>query len=444
MTKEEKIAFIILAAGKGTRMKSNRFKPLHDVAGLPMIKHVIRTAQHFKPDEIAIVVASDMTDLESVVAPHPIIIQKEQNGTGGAVLAAEDYFKNYDGIIVILFADTPLITAESIQKLIETKKSNPEAGLVYSAIQLDDPKTYGRMILDKDGYLEKIIEYKDASEAQRKINLCNGAVVVADGRSLFPWLKKINNKNAQAEYYLTDLPPIAKENGKMSKIALVSPEDMAGVNTRAELAETEKIAQRRLRHFHMINGATLIDPETTYFSYDTKIGQDVTIEPNVYFGTGVTVEDRVIIHAFTHLEGAHLKAGSIVGPFARLRGHTTLEEEAIVGNFVEAKNAHFDKGAKAKHHAYLSDVTIGEKSNIGAGVITCNYDGNNKYQTTIGKYVFVGSDTTLIAPLVLNDGAYIGAGSTITQDVPKDSLSLTRAPQITKQGWAIEFRKRKN
>lgn len=439
----KKIACIILAAGKGTRMKSALAKPLHPVAGVPMAHHVIAAAEGLAPERIVVVIGDGMADMAEAVRPHQTAVQTVQNGTGGAALAARDALKDFDGDILVVFGDSPLITTASLQRMVDIRRQFPAVGLTFSGMRPADPARYGRMVLDDDGTLKKIVEFKDASADEKAITLCNGGIVAADGAKLFDWLAQIGNDNAQGEYYLTDLPPIARKDNRQTLVVEIDAAELAGANTRVELAMLEQAMQQRLREKHMLAGATLIDPASVFFCADTVIGQDVVIEPNVFFGPGVTVADNVTIHAYSHIEGAEIAAGAVIGPFARLRPGSHIGEKAKVGNFVETKNTRLGKGAKANHLTYLGDADIGDKTNIGAGVITCNYDGFMKYKTSVGSEAFIGSNTALVAPVGIGNGAVIGAGSTITKDVPDNALGITRAPQINKDGWAPEFRQKK-
>jgi bifunctional UDP-N-acetylglucosamine pyrophosphorylase/glucosamine-1-phosphate N-acetyltransferase len=441
MTK--KLGCIILAAGKGTRMKSAIPKPLHKIAGRPMVQHVIAAAESLNPDKIVVVIGSDMEQMNEAVRPHATTIQQTPNGTGGAALAAKEHFKGFDGDILILFGDTPLVTAPTLQKMIDLRSQLPAIGLVFSGMRVTEPNTYGRMVMDEDGTLKKIAEFKDATDEEKNITLCNGGIVCADGAQLFKWLAQVSTNNAQNEYYLTDLPAIARKDNRQTLVVEIPSAELEGINSRTDLAKVEKLAQQKLREKHMLGGATLIDPETVYFSYDTVIGQDVTIEPNVFFGPGVKIGNNVAILANSHLENTEVEDGAQIGPFARLRPGSKIGKGAKVGNFVETKNTHIGAGAKANHLSYLGDADVGEKANIGAGTITCNYDGFLKYKTKIGKETFIGSNTALIAPVTIGNGAYVGAGSTISEDVPDNALGITRAPQINKDGWAPEFRQKK-
>lgn len=438
-----KLGCIILAAGRGARMKSAIPKPLHKVAGRPMVGHVIAAAEALDPDKIVVVIGNDMEQMAEAVRPHPVTVQQVANGTGGAALTAKDHFKGFEGDILILFGDTPLVTTAALQKMIDIRRQFPSIGLTFSGMRAPLPNTYGRMVLDDDGTLKKIVEFKDATDEEKNIPLCNGSIVCADGAQLFKWLGQVSNNNAQSEYYLTDLPAIARKDNRQTHVVEFTADELSGVNSRAELANIEKIAQQRLREKHMAGGATLVDPETVYFSYDTVIGQDVTIEPNVFFGPKVKIANNVEIRANSHIEGAEIGEGATIGPFARLRSGSKIGRDARVGNFVETKNTHIGAGAKASHLSYLGDADIGENANIGAGAITCNYDGFVKSKTKIGKEAFIGSNSALIAPVTIGNGAYVGAGSTISKDVPDNALGITRAPQLNKEGWAPEFRQKK-
>lgn len=441
MTK--KIACIILAAGKGTRMKSALPKPLHPVAGAPMVQHVIAAAEGLNPDRIVVVVGPDMPEMVEAVRPHQTAVQATQNGTGGAALAAAGALKDFDGDVLVVFGDSPLITTASLQRMIDIRRQFPAVGLTFSGMRPKDAGRYGRMVLDDDGTLKKIVEFKDASAEEKSITLCNGGIVAADGTKLFGWLAQIGNDNAQGEYYLTDLPPIARKDNRQTLVVEIDEAELAGANTRVELAALEHAMQQRLREKHMLNGATLTHPDSVFFCADTVIGQDVVIGPNVVFGPHVRIADNVEILPFCHIEGAEVADGAIIGPFARLRPGSRIGEDAKVGNFVETKNTRLGKGAKANHLTYLGDADIGDKTNIGAGVITCNYDGFLKYKTSVGSEAFIGSNTALVAPVNIGTGAIIGAGSTITKDVADNALGITRAPQINKDGWAPEFRQKK-
>ena len=439
----KKLGCIILAAGKGTRMKSVLPKPLHEVAGRAMVKHAIAAAEALTPDKIVVVIGPDMERAAEAVRPYATAVQPVANGTGGAALAAASHFKGFDGDILIMFGDTPLVSAPTLQKMLDIRRQLPAIGLTFSGMRVTSPSSYGRMVMDEDGTLKKIVEFKDASAEEKSITLCNGGIVCADGAKLFQWLEQVGNNNAQGEYYLTDLPVIARKDNRQTQVVEVPAEEMEGINSRSDLARVEKLFQKKLREEHMLNGVTLIDPDTVYFSHDTLVGQDVIIEPNVFFGPGVIVRNNVHILANSYITGTEIEEGAYVGPFARLRPGSRIGKGAHVGNFVETKNTYIGAGAKAGHLSYLGDAEVGEKANIGAGTITCNYDGFLKHKTKIGKEAFIGSNSALVAPVTIGNGAFVGAGSTISQNVPDNALGITRAPQINKDGWAPEFRQKK-
>ncbi|MDE1150934.1 MAG: bifunctional UDP-N-acetylglucosamine diphosphorylase/glucosamine-1-phosphate N-acetyltransferase GlmU [Micavibrio sp.] len=439
----KKLAFIVLAAGKGSRMVSALPKPLHRLAGLPLVGHVLAAAESLNPDKIIVVTGPDMPEMAEAVKPHITAIQSVANGTGGAALAAKDALAGFDGDILIVYGDTPLVTAATMQRMVDIRRQFPAVGLTYSGMIPADPGRYGRMVMDDDGTLKKIVEFKDATDAEKKITLCNGGIVCADGTKLFEWLSQVGNDNAQKEYYLTDLPPIARRDNRTTQVVEVPCHEMEGVNTRVELAQLEARVQQALREKHMLNGVTLTDPASTFFCMDTLIGEDVTVGPNVVFGPGVVISRDVDILPFCHIEGAAVAPGATIGPFARLRPGTHIGPDAKVGNFVETKNVSLGAGAKASHLTYLGDAEVGENANIGAGTITCNYDGFFKSKTIIGKDAFIGSNSALIAPVTIGDGAIVGAGSAIAKDVPAHALALTRSEQVQKNGWAAGFREQK-
>ena len=432
---------IVLAAGEGTRMKSAHPKVLHAVGGQPMLAHVLDAVAKAGAQATAIVVGPNRDDVAGAArkaAPEAqIFIQSERLGTAHAVLAAKAALaQSYDDVLV-LFADTPLVTAETLSRLRGVLAQG--AALAALGFEPDDPTGYGRLLVE-NGELVAIREHKDASEAERKVCLCNAGLMALSGKQALSLLEAIGNNNVQKEYYLTDAVEVARK-AKLKAVHVVSSADeVMGVNDRVQLAAAEAIFQNRQRDQAMREGATLIAPETVFFSYDTKIGRDVLIEPNVVFGPGCIIEDGAIIHAFSHLEGAHVRSGATVGPFARLRPGADLGPGAKVGNFVEIKSALVGAGAKISHLTYIGDASIGADANIGAGTITCNYDGFNKFKTEIGAGAFIGSNSALVAPVKIGDGAYIGSGSVITKDVPADSLALGRGQQVEKQGWAARFR----
>lgn len=437
MNKKESLAIVILAAGKGTRMKSEKPKVMHEIAGRPMIGWLIETAESLNPEKIIVVTAPGMDDVAMAVAPHQVAIQKQQKGTGDAVKPALEFLKDFKGKVLILLGDEPFLDKAVLEEMIGWN------GLSVMAVRPLSPKGLGRMIANEDGTLDRIVEEKDATPEQKEIRLCNAGNFCIPSSHLDKWLSQLQANNSQSEYYLTDVPKIAEKDGYLTYVVETDVQWVWGINTRTELSEHERMAQVRLRDRAMSNGATLIDPNTTYFSFDTVLGKDVVVEPNVFFGRGVQVLDNVTIHAFSHLEDVLIENGASIGPFARIRGGTQIKQDAKIGNFVEVKKSVVGAGSKANHLAYIGDSTIGKKSNIGAGTITCNYDGFNKHKTTIGDGVFVGSNSTLVAPIEIKDGAFVGAGSVVTHDVPKDALIVARARSILKEGWAAFYRSRK-
>jgi bifunctional UDP-N-acetylglucosamine pyrophosphorylase/glucosamine-1-phosphate N-acetyltransferase len=445
--KKTPLTCIILAAGKGTRMKTSLPKVLHPVAGRPMLFQVIETAKSLNPARIIVVLAPDMKDLEALLTRSQfgceVVYQDKQLGTGHAVKCAESIMKNDKGNVLILYGDTPLISADSLrwmEKGFETKKH----ALVVLGMQCKDPGSYGRLVHNKKGELDAIVEARDADDEQLKINLCNAGIFYLPAQSLFGWLAKIKNKNAQKEYYLTDIVALARKEKKSCGMVITNELECTGVNTRAQLADVNRIVQRLLRRRVMDAGVTLIDPETVYLCTDTRFEQDVVVHPHVVFGPGVAVATGVEIKSFSHIEGTKIASGATIGPFARLRPGSIIGEGAMVGNFVEIKQSVLERGAKASHLSYIGDAHVGEKANIGAGTITCNYDGYNKNRTVIGARAFIGSNSALVAPVIIGDGAIVGAGSVITEDVESDALAVSRAQQKQKPGWAKAFRNRKN
>jgi bifunctional UDP-N-acetylglucosamine pyrophosphorylase/glucosamine-1-phosphate N-acetyltransferase len=430
-------AAILLAAGQGTRMKSALPKTLHPLAGRPMVRHLLAAVEQAF-DRAVVVVGPDMPALEAAAAPHPTVVQTERLGTGHAALQAMPLLEGFAGDVAVLYADNALISAATMRRL---REARAEAGLALLAMRPADPAKYGRVLTDGTGAVTRIVEYADATEEQRAVGLCNAGVVCAAAPDLLRWLHQVRNDNRQGEYYLTDVVAIAAAEG-VRVVAVEAPEaELRGINSRAELAEAEAEVQRGLRRAAMDNGATLIQPESVTLSHDTVLGRDVTIGPNVVFAPGVTVEDEVEIRPFSHLEGCIVRRGAVIGPFARLRPGTVVGPAAHVGNFVELKAAVLGEGAKANHLSYLGDAEIGARANIGAGTITCNYDGVNKHRTVIGEGAFIGSDTALVAPVTVGARAITAAGSVITEDVPDDALAIARGRQVNKEGRGFKGRK---
>jgi bifunctional UDP-N-acetylglucosamine pyrophosphorylase/glucosamine-1-phosphate N-acetyltransferase len=440
------IAVIVLAAGLGTRMKSAIPKVLHKAAGRTLLGHVLAAAAAVRPAQTIVVTGSEMPHLEEearqLIPNAQTALQQERKGTGHAVLSAREALVGFSGTIVVLYGDVPLIRPETVQKLAASvSSSTPMTVLAFHAA---NPTGYGRVICDKGGFVTAIREELDATPEQRRLDLCNSGLLAIDASQLWRLLPKVGNGNAKGEYYLTDLVELVAASNSHVGLIVCPESEVMGVNTRAQLAEVEAHFQARYRDAAMAGGATLIDPSSVFFSADTKIGQDVIIEPNVFFGLGVTIEDNVTIMGFTHIDHGTIAKGARVGPFARLRPGAEIGEDVHIGNFVEVKKSKIEKGAKANHLSYIGDARVGPKSNIGAGTITCNYDGFGKYQTDIGANVFIGTNTALVAPVKIGDGAYIAAGSVITKEVPGDAMAIARSEQAVKLGWAARYRELKS
>lgn len=436
------LAAIVLAAGQGTRMKSDLHKVLHPIAGRPMLLHLLASLEAAGAVERVVVVGAGRAQVEAAVAPLGVktAVQAEQRGTAHAALMAREALAAFDGIALVCFGDTPFLAADTVRALADRLTAADAPRVVVLAARHDDPKAYGRIVADADGRIAKMVEYKDATDAERAITLCNSGVLAARSADLWALLDRVGCNNAAGEYYLPDIVMIALADGDAAVLVETGPDEVLGINSRAELAYAEARWQAGRRAAAMADGVTLIAPETVWFAWDTQVGRDVTIEPNVVFGPGVRVADGATIHGFSHIEGATVGAGAAIGPFARLRPGTVIGAKAKVGNFVETKKAVLGEGAKANHLTYLGDAEVGAGANIGAGTITCNYDGYLKYPTRIGAGAFIGSNSALVAPVSIGAGAIVGAGSTVTRDVEGDALALTRAPQEAKPGWAAKFR----
>lgn len=428
-------AAIILAAGLGTRMRSALPKALHLIAGRPMLNHLIAACEVVF-DRVAVVVGPGMEALERAAAPHPTVVQAERLGTGHAALQAMPLLEGFDGDAAVLYADNPLVSEATLRRLLARRA---DAGLALLAMRPADPGRYGRVVRDgPSGEVLRVVEWADADAAERGIGLCNAGVVCAPAADLRRWLGAVRNDNAKGEYYLTDVVALARADGRRV-VAEEAPEaELRGVNSRAELAAAEATAQAALRAAAMNGGATLAAPDTVFFSWDTRLGQDVVVGPNVVFGPGVTVEDGAEIHAFSHLAHCAVRRGAVVGPFARLRPGAEVGPRAHVGNFVEIKAAVLGEGAKANHLSYIGDAAVGAGANIGAGTITCNYDGVSKHRTEIGEGAFIGSDAALVAPVRVGARALVAAGSVVTEDVPDDAMALARGRQINKPGRGVK------
>ena len=436
-------AAVILAAGVGSRMKSDLPKALHPIGGAPMLAHVMAAAETLSPDRLCVVVGHEGAQVAAAARALredvAVAEQTERLGTAHAVAAARDALAGAEGDAVILYADTPLIRPETLAAMRAARDAG--AAAVALGFEAADPGGYGRLILGADGALDRIVEAKDADAAERAVTLCNSGVMMVDAALLMPLIDRVGNDNAKGEYYLTDIVALARADGHACAVVACPEAETLGVNSRADLAAAEAAFQAAKRAEALENGVTLLAPGTVFFAHDTWLGRDCVVEQNVVFGPGATVETGARIRAFSHLEGCHVSAGAIIGPYARLRPGAEIGNDAHVGNFVEVKNAVLGEGAKANHLTYLGDADIGAKTNIGAGTITCNYDGYLKHRTEIGRDVFVGSNSALVAPVRIGDGATVGAGSTITRDVEPEALAVARGKQSDLSGRATALRK---
>lgn len=437
-------AAIILAAGKGTRMKSDTHKVLHPIAGRPMLMHLLASIEALAPVAEVVVVGAEREQVEAAVAARGarVALQEPQHGTAHAVQQAEAALDGFDGDVLILYGDVPMVQTETCARMLARLHDSDTPAAVVLGFKPTDPLAYGRILLDEHGMIARMVEYKDATPEERRVDLCNSGLMAVRAADLWPLLARVGNDNAAGEFYLPDIVMLALADGRPSAVIEADAWEVAGVNSRAELAAVEAAWQDRRRLSAMADGASLVAPHTVWFAWDTAIGRDVTIEPNVVFGPGVTVADGAAIHAFSHLEGATVASKADIGPFARLRPGAEIGEKARVGNFVEVKKAKLGVGAKANHLSYIGDGDIGAGANIGAGTIFCNYDGFFKYRTEVGEGAFVGSNSALVAPVKIGRGAIVAAGSTVTEDVAADALALVRPAQQEKPGWAARFRAR--
>jgi bifunctional UDP-N-acetylglucosamine pyrophosphorylase/glucosamine-1-phosphate N-acetyltransferase len=442
MTTRRPVAAIVLAAGKGTRMKSDLHKVLHPIAGRPMIEHLLASVEAIGAERIVLVVGDRREQLEAALAGRGIdfAVQEPQLGTAHAVMQAEGALAGFEGDVLILSGDVPFVAPATMRRMLDALHSDPAPAVVGLGFRPEDPAAYGRVIEGPDGRVARIVEYKDATEAERACGLCNANIFAVAARDLWPLLRRVGNDNAQSEYYLPDIVTLAVGDGRDSLFIEGEAAEAVGPNSRGEFALAEAHWQDARRRRAMAEGATLIAPETVWFAWDTEIGRDVLVEPNVFFGPGVRIADNVRIRAFSHIEGASIGAGAEIGPYARLRPGTEIGAKAKVGNFVETKKAKLGEGAKANHLTYLGDAEIGAGANVGAGTITCNYDGFFKYGTRIGEGAFIGSNSALVAPVTIGAGAIVGAGSVITSDVEADALATARGDQQARPGWAARFR----
>jgi bifunctional UDP-N-acetylglucosamine pyrophosphorylase/glucosamine-1-phosphate N-acetyltransferase len=438
-------AVVILAAGQGTRMRSPTPKVLHKLAGRAMLDRAIDAAQGLGAERIVVVAGAH----SPAVAEHArkrlgegaVCIQDPPLGTGHAVRAAQEALKGFQGDVLVAYADTPLLDAAAVEPLFAAREAGADVAVL--GFEAADPGAYGRLVMEPDGTLERIVEAKEASKAELAITACNSGVLAAPAELLFKLLAAVKNENAKGEYYLTDVVALARAADFTVKAVLTAEAKVLGVNSQVELAAAEAEFQRARREQAMVAGVAMPAPDTVMFAYDTQVGPGAVIEPYVVFGPGVTVEGGAVIRAFSHLEGAKVAAGAIVGPYARLRPGADIGRDAHIGNFVEVKNVTVGQGAKANHLAYLGDGEVGARANLGAGTIFCNYDGFSKYRTVIGEGAFVGSNSSLVAPVRIGAGAYTGSGSVITRDVPDDALALERSTQTERPGWAAKFRANK-
>ena len=431
-----RIALVILAAGKGTRMESDLPKVLHKIGGAPLLHHAMLSASALEPERTIVVTGHEADAVEAAAhdfdADAIAVRQDEQLGTAHAVAQAKDALSDFEGDVIVLYGDTPFIRSDTLQAMIAARASHDVVVLGFEAA---DPGRYGRLIMDGT-QLARIVEYKDASEEERAVTLCNSGVICANAKTLFDLIENVGNDNASAEYYLTDIVGLAKSKGLGATAVTCDEAETLGINSRVELAVAEAMFQSTKRRALIEDGVVMQAPETVFLSFDTIIGRDAEIEPNVIFAPGVTVESGARIRAFSHLEGAHVSRGAIVGPFARLRPGAELAEEVHVGNFVEIKNAAIDEGAKVNHLSYIGDASVGARTNVGAGTITCNYDGVMKHKTTIGRDSFIGSNTMLVAPVTVGDEAMTATATVVTKNVPDGAMAIARTEQMNKQGFA--------
>lgn len=442
-------ALVILAAGQGTRMNSDLPKVLHPVAGAPLLAHAMHAGASLEPEKVVVVAGHGAEQVAAAAHAQNeaarVVLQTEQLGTAHAVAQARAELSDFDGDVIVLYGDTPFIRPETLNQMISAREQHAVVVLGFEAAE---PGRYGRLVME-GGTLRRIVEFKDATEVERAIHLCNSGVIACNANTLFELIDAVGNDNAAGEYYLTDIVSIARSRGLTATAVTCDEAETLGVNSRAQLAQADAAFQSRTRAALIDAGVTLVAPETVYLSFDTVVGRDAIIEPNVVFGSGVTIESGAHIRAFSHLEGCHVSRGAIVGPYARLRPGAELAEDSRVGNFVEIKNATIGEAAKVNHLSYVGDASVGARTNVGAGTITCNYDGVMKHHTDIGQDVFIGSNTMLVAPVSIGDRAMTGSGSVITSDVENDALALARAPQVNKPGLATKLfdmlkRKKKN
>ncbi len=438
------VAVVLLGAGKGSRMQSQEPKVLHEIAGAPMYYHAFQAAQDLKPTRTVFVTGPEnrkiINSLQAFDVSAEVVVQPQQLGTGHAVSLAMQELGNFAGTVLVLYGDTPLLKPTSLQRLL--KSAEDGSSFAFLGFEATNPRRYGRVFLDDAGYVSRIREAKDLEPGESRHNLCNGGILCGQAKALTELIPLIRNDNASGEYYLTDIPEIARMRGIRTFLARCTEAEAMGINTRSELAAAEAEYQCRARELFMARGVSLVDPQSVYFSYDTDINPDVRIEPNVVIGRGVSLQSHVVIHSFSYLEGCSIASGVRIGPFARIRPGTHIDVGARVGNFVEIKATALGAGAKVSHLTYVGDAEVGKDTNIGAGTVFCNYDGTRKNRTVVGDNAFIGSNTLLVAPVEVGDGAITGAGTVVTRNVPADSLGIARSKQINKVGLAPRFRSR--
>ena len=434
------LSVLVLAAGKGTRMNSQKPKVLHEIAGLPLVCHVIEAIKPLEPDNLVVVIAPDQEEIRGVVSPASIRIQEKSLGTGDAVKAGLSNLKNLCGTVLVAFGADPMITTSTLKRLISAREVVNPPDVVVLGFRTENPDRYGRLVLDTHGKLERIVEVSEAHTIDKPVELYNAGVMAVNGAKIIEFLEELSPENGKKEYYLTDIVRIALKKGGYAKVVEGEEEETLGVDSRADLAKAEAMMQVRLRMKMLNNGVTLVSPETTFLSHDTRIGRDTTIHPNVVIGKNVDIGESVEIKSFSHLEGATVSDEVVVGPYARLRPGTEIERGAKVGNFVEIKKAKIGKGTKVNHLSYVGDANVGQEVNIGAGTITCNFDGFKKHLTVIGDGAFIGSNTSLIAPVEVGENAIIGAGSTVTTSVDDNAISVVRGELKEIPNGAARFR----
>lgn len=438
--KDKHLASVVLAAGLSTRMRSDLPKVLHPLAGFPIIDHVISNVKSLDPERIVLVISSGLEEYAKTQEGCDYVFQVDPKGTADAVEKSDKFLCDFTGDILVIYGDSPFLSPKTMRAMIDARRKSSGPNIVVLGFESDSPDRYGRLVLNSSGKLVEIVESLEATPEQLENKLCNSGVMVIDGNEMFKLLSEVDSNNKKGERYLTDIINVAQEKGLNCSVVIGDEKELMGIDNRADLAIAEAIIQSGLRSSALDGGASLLDPQTVYFSSDTVIGQDVVIEPNVFFGPNVTIGNGTRIRANCHIEGAQIGTDVVVGPFARIRPGTKIDSGASIGNFVETKNTVFKKGAKANHLSYLGDASIGSRANIGAGTITCNYDGFSKSVTKIGDDAFIGSNTALIAPVSIGSGAVVGAGSAIKRDVADDSLALTRSDQSELPGWAAKRR----